>query len=84
MIGDSASFTCTASSIPNPSIIWIQIRNGNEIILGSKTLELVNETSLRSTLQITINGLTSGYFCRASNTFSTIDSEIAAVIPISE
>ena len=63
-VGDSATFTCNASGVPTPNIIWY--RDGKQI--NSSHYEISSITA--SSSQLTINNVSHAdhgyYVCRAS------------------
>ena len=87
-LGDIATFSYTASSIPSPTVIWFRgqpgmetpLVNDNDIVVIT---EQVNGDSVMSTLQLRlVNEMDfTDYFCRGDNGFNTTDSDIVQVVP---
>ena len=69
MIDESVTFTCTATGIPLPMIMWT---NENDMILADTSVE-INTTSIQSTL--TLSNLQDenfdNYTCTATNMFGS-------------
>ena len=92
MIGNIATFNCTASSIPRPSITWFRLRNGIETELVNilnqvlMTQEDLGDISVRSTLQLILVSEMdfASYFCRGQHEFDSTDSGIIPVVRIGE
>jgi len=74
MLGESVTFTCTATGNPRPDITWTD-QDGNMV---GMTSDIVNTTSIQSTL--TLSNLQDenfdNYTCTATNMFCN-DSAIA-------
>ena len=85
---DSATLTCEAKSIPRPDIQWFRVVNGGQPQQVTITANIaVNVTEVdtfvsRGSLEFMVVGAEDfgEYFCRASNSFATIDSSTATLI----
>jgi len=68
MVNDNATFTCTATGIPLPTITWM---NGSIMLMGSDMI--INSTTILSTL--TLSNLQDddfeNYTCTATNMFGS-------------
>ena len=86
-LGDVATFSCTASSIPSPTITWFRGQPGMETLLMNDTNVViitveVTDNMVRSTLQLTlVNEMDfTDYFCRGDNGFNTADSNVVQAV----
>ena len=88
VIGQSATLTCVASSIPSPVITWFRVQNGAgpvELENGGDVMIMISEvddTTVRSTLQLVLANEAdfAGYFCRGDNGFVSVDSNTVQII----
>ena len=88
MIGETATLTCAASSIPSTVITWFRVQNGAgpnlELVSGGdviiSSLE-VNDTTVRSTLQLILANEEdfAGYFCLGDNGFISAESNTVQI-----
>ena len=85
VIGETATLTCVASSIPSPVITWFRVQNGAgpvELVNGGDVMiMIVNDTTVRSTLQLVLANEAdfAGYFCRGDNGFVSEDSNTVQI-----
>ena len=90
LIGDTASLSCTVSSIPIPGITWFRAQNGMQVQNNGDDVVIQsvmqNDTTVRSTLQLQLNNEMdfSGYFCRGNNGFTSRDSDTVQIVQACE
>ena len=88
-LGDMATFSCSASSIPSPTVIWFRVQHGMETPLVNDndivviTEELTSD-SVMSTLQLRLTSEMdfTDYFCHGDNGLSTADSNVVQAVQL--
>lgn len=64
-VGDSASFTCTATGVPTPNITWY--RSGKQVSGSSYEIILVTANSSQLTIKNVTHADHGYYECRATS-----------------
>ena len=89
LVGETATFTCQARSIPPPTITWFRFQNGMEVeLVDNDDITITSQSqpedsfTTRSVLSVRVTGDEdfTEYFCVGDNQFDNSTSDNATLV----